>query len=446
LHWNQKYDNNWTSNLSVNYTYGRGFFEEYVDDWFSQNVNFDGESALSFYGLQDVNIGGETISTSDIVRRRWLDNDFYVFTGNVNYRNSKIDFTSGFLYSDYSGDHFGEVIWARFASDSELGERYYFGVGEKSEFSVFSKVTYKFNDKFQLYLDLQGRFIDYETTGQNSDVADFIVDKSFSFFNPKFGLSYKVDTKNQFYASYAKANREPNRTDFENGNPKPESLDDFELGWRHNSENLVLNVNGFYMNYKDQLVQTGALDNVGAPIRTNSGSSYRLGLEIDANIKISKDFSIAPNVAISENKNRNFVFRRDNVFQDLGKTDISYSPNLVIGNTLAYQPNEHFYAGFLSKYVGDQFLGNIESPLSKLDAFFINDLNIVYTIKPSKYVKSIDFSLLVNNIFDVKYESNGYFFTFDDDFSNPPAVTTIEGVGFYPQATRNFLIGATFKL
>jgi len=445
FHWNQKINRNWSSSISLNYTYGRGFFEEYVDDWFSQNIAFDGESALSFYGLSDVTIGNQTITTSDIIRRRWLDNDFYVASANVNYKDSKLDFISGLFYSKYIGDHFGEVTWARFASDSETGQRYYFGTGEKDEFSLFAKANYKLTDKFQVYLDLQGRFINYETVGQNSDVADFIVDESYSFFNPKLGLSYRLNDGNQFYVSYARANREPNRTDFENGSPRPEKLDDFELGWRHKSNFLDLNVNGFFMDYTDQLVQTGALDNVGAPIRANSGSSYRLGLEIEADVKLSEKFHILPNIAFSKNKNRDFIFQRDAVFQNLGDTDISYSPNVVIGNTISYSPEKNINISLLTKYVGDQFLGNIESPLSKLDAFFVNDLNISYSWNTLDLVDSIEFSLLINNIFDEKYSSNGYFFTFDDDFSNPGTVTTIEGAGFYPQAGTNFLAGITLK-
>ena len=435
VHWSQRYDNNWSSNVSLNYTYGRGFFEEYEND-----------DDLAFYGLSPVVIGNETISTSDIVRRRWLDNDFYVFSGNVNYKDNKFDVVSGLFYSYYEGDHFGQVIWARYASDSELGQRYYFGVGEKSEFSTFAKANYRLNDKWQFYLDLQGRFINYETTGQNSDVADFIVDESFSFFNPKLGLSYRINTNNQLYASFARANREPNRTDFENGNPRPERLDDFEIGWRHASNKLALNINGFYMDYRDQLVLTGALDNSGAPIRANSGNSYRLGVEIDANIAVTPKFNIQPNIALSTNQNRDFFFQRDGELQNLGNTEISFSPSVVAGNTISFRPTQNLYMAFLSKYVGEQFMSNIESQTSILESFFVNDFNLIYTLDSIPFVEGIDLSLLVNNIFNEQFISNGYFFTFDDNFSDPGTITTIEGAGFYPQAGTNFLLGATIRL
>ncbi|MDJ0646120.1 MAG: TonB-dependent receptor [Flavobacteriaceae bacterium] len=445
LHWTQRYTNKWTSNLSFNYTYGRGFFEEYIDDWFAQNVAFDGSSELGFYGLSPVTIGGETITTSDIIRRRWLDNDYYVLSGTINYRDDQFDITSGLFYSNYEGDHFGEVIWSRFASDSELGDRYYFGVGNKNEFSAFAKADFRLNKTWQFYLDVQGRFISYTTTGQNSDVADFITDKEYSFFNPKFGASYTIDRRNQLYASFARAHREPNRTDFENGDPRPERLDDIEFGWRYNSDRLKLNMNGFYMDYRDQLVLTGALDNVGAPIRANSGSSYRLGVEIDADISISQKLRLQPNVALSTNKNRDFFFQRDGVLKNLGNTEISFSPSIVAGNTIAYRLTDGLYLGLLSKYVGEQFMGNIESDVSKLDAFFVNDFNAVYTLKGISVIDSVEFSLLINNIFDRDFTSNGYFFTFDDDFSNPGTITTIEGAGYYPQAGINFLLGMTVK-
>lgn len=445
FHWNQRYNGNWTSSISLNYTYGRGFFEEYVDDWFSQNVLFDGESTLSFYSLSDLTIGGTTITTSDIIRRRWLDNDFYVATGNINYKDARWDFVSGIYWSKYKGDHFGEVIWARFASDSELGQRYYNGTGKKGELSLYAKANYKLNNQFQFYLDLQGRFIDYSTEGQNSSTLPLLIDENFSFFNPKLGLSFRANEHNQLYVSFARAHREPNRTDFENGSPRPERLDDIELGWRHKSNGVILNINGFYMNYKDQLVLTGALDNVGAPIRANSGSSYRLGIEAEATIKISKSISLLPNIAFSENKNRDFFFQRDGVLQNLGNTEISFSPSLVAANTIAYQPNDQLYIGFLSKFVGEQFLGNIESPISQLGSFFLNDLNITYTWDTIASLEAIEFSLLMNNIFDQEYISNGYFFTFDDDLSNLGTITTIEGAGFYPQAGINFLVGMTLK-
>ncbi len=247
------------------------------------------------------------------------------------------------------------------------------------------------------------------------------------------------------YFSYARANREPNRTDYENGNPESEQMDDFELGWRYENTTTQLNVNGYLMKYKNQLILTGALDDVGNPIRANSGKSYRLGLEIDALFKPLKNVVLQPNLSISQNKNQDFYFSRDGILQNLGDTNIAFSPNVVFNNRLTFLPFKNFQATLLSKFVGEQYMGNIDSENSKLDAYNSTDINISYEFKPKKVFQSITFSVLLNNIFNEKFESNGYFFTYDDDFSNPGTITTIEGAGYYPQAGFNFLTGLTLK-
>ncbi|WP_298548477.1 TonB-dependent receptor [uncultured Aquimarina sp.] len=434
LHWNQKYNNHWSTNVGLNYTYGRGFFEQYKED-----------EDFADYDFTPIVLGGETINTTDLIRRRWLDNDFYVINATANYKNNNLDVDFGAFYSLYDGDHFGEVIWAQNAGGSEIRDNYYFGNGKKNEFTIFGKTTYRVNDKWSAFLDLQGRFVGYETTGLTSDRVPLEVDESYDFFNPKLGATYQINKAHQLYASYARANREPRRSDFENGISTAERLNDIEFGWRFNKKRTIVNANLYYMWYKDQLVLTGALDDVGAPIRATSGESFRLGIEIDADITITDKFIVKPNIAISTNKNKDFVTSRDGSLVNLGNTNISYSPNVVVGNMFIYQPVKNLQLGFLSKFVGEQYMGNIDSEASKLDSFFINDLNVVYEIKNIPVFKSIVLTGLVNNIFDTEYVSNGYFFTFDDDFTNPGTVTTIEGAGFYPQAGINFLLGATLK-
>ena len=435
FHWNEKISENWTTNLGLNYTQGRGFFEQYKED-----------EPFDEYGFEEIVIDGTTINETDLIRRRWLDNDFYVINANANYRKNNLDMDFGAFLGVYEGDHFGEVIWARFASDSEIRDRYYDGTGKKNELSFFTKATVRVNDKVSLFGDLQLRTVSYKTSGINSDLVPFNIDEDYTFFNPKAGINYKINTNNSVYFSYARANREPNRSDFENNNEvKPEQLDDFELGWRWKGENFTVNTNAYYMLYNDQLVLTGALDDTGSPLRTNSGKSYRLGLEIDATLKVSDRFIVRPNVAISTNKNVDFITSRDGGLVDLGKTDISFSPNFIAGNIMSYAPSRNFQVSLLSKYVGEQYMGNIDSEVSKLDSYFINDLNLNYEIKLNSIFESITFTGLINNIFGVEYVSNGYFFTFDDTWTNPGATTTVEGAGFYPQATRNFLVGMTLK-
>jgi iron complex outermembrane receptor protein len=200
------------------------------------------------------------------------------------------------------------------------------------------------------------------------------------------------------------------------------------------------------MNYQNQLVLTGALNDVGSPIFTNSGKSYRVGLEVESVIALTDKWILNPNITFSQNKNRDFVFRRDGLLQNLGNTNIAFSPDWVVGNRITYKPLKEMQVSLLSKFVSDQYMGNIDSERSKLDAYFVNDLNVSYEWKINKGVKSIVFSALVNNLFNLEYESNGYFYTYDDDWTTPGSVTTIEGAGFYPQAGINFLAGATLKL
>ncbi|WP_339893053.1 TonB-dependent receptor [uncultured Algibacter sp.] len=429
LHWNERIDNYWSTNLGLNYTKGKGYFEQYKPE----------ESAADFNNLIE--------DDSDVIVRRWLDNNFYVLNANVTYKKNTLEIISGLSYSSYDGDHFGEVIWGNdLGPNTNIRDRYYEGDATKNDFSVFSKATFKLAKKFTGFVDLQGRFVNYKTNGLNSDRVEFVTDNNFSFFNPKVGLTYKHCDFNSFYVSYARANREPNRDDFKVGITENETLNDIELGWRYNSKKASVNTNLYYMFYENQLVLTGELDDVGSPIRATSGKSYRLGFEVDANIQFNKLFSTSTNVAISSNKNKNFSSSINEELVNLGNTNISFSPELVIGNALNFFPVERLQLSLLSKYVGEQYMGNTDNDGSLLESYFVNDFNINYEIKPNKLFKSIILSGLVNNIFNKKYVSNGYFGSYDfDDTSSPTGTTTGYFAGYYPQATTNFLVGATLK-
>ena len=435
LHWNQAFSNNWSSSVGLNYTYGRGYYEEYNND-----------DSLANLRLDEVVLGGVTQSTTDDITRKWLDNDFYVLTANAQYNVAQTNLVLGGMYSTYDGDHFGNLIWARFASNAQPNHEFYSNKGEKKEVSFFGKLTQKINDQWSGYVDLQFRNINYTAAGTVNGLGTIDIDNSFNFFNPKFGFTYAASENAQWYISYAKAQREPNRTDYENGNPLPEVLNDIEVGLRKKSGLAQWGANLYYMIYKDQLVLTGGIDDVGAPIRENVGNSYRLGIELDAKIALKDQWLWQLNLTLSQNKNKQFNFQRDGQLINLGDTNISYSPNIVAGSNLVFVPSTQFQIGLLSKYVGEQYMGNIDADLSKLSAYFINDLNLSYAVGPTTWAKGIDLSLLVNNIFNVQFESNGYFYTYDDSWSSPSQVTTIEGVGYYPQAGINFLLGATIKL
>ncbi len=430
LHWNQVLGGGWNSNIALHYTRGRGYFEQFRED-----------DDFETYGFEPITVNGELVTQTDLVRRRWLDNDFYgtVFSLNGDLEKVKLIFGGG--YNWYEGDHFGEVIWARLAPEANIWERYYDDTSRKTDFNLYAKANYSWNERWSVYGDLQVRSVNYQANGNETG----LVDDTFNFFNPKAGIIYDLNRNNNFYFSWAVANREPNRNDYENGNPRPERLNDLELGWRYITPDVQVNTNLFYMRYKDQLVLTGELNDVGAPLRANVGDSYRLGLEVDAAVKFGNSFLWQPNLALSANKNIDFIFQRDGVLQQLGNTNIAYSPGVVAGNRIAYQPNPDFLLALLTKYVGKQYMGNIDSEASVLEAYSQTDLNISYEIRPSTLFKRVVFSGLVNNIFDAKYVSNGYFFTFDDTFSNPGTTTTIEGAGYYPQAGINFLIGVQFE-
>lgn len=431
LHWSERWSDHWTTNLAAHYTKGSGYYENYKVD-----------EDLEDYNIAPPVVDGAEMPKSDVIRQKWLDNDFYGVTFSANYNTGeKLELILGGGANKYDGSHFGNLLWARTTVIPQYNLRYYDDTAEKTDVNLFAKATYKISPKWQIYGDLQHRSVAYNANGD--DTGD--VDDQFSFFNPKAGVTFTASRNSNVYFSYARANREPNRSDYESGSPKPEELDDYELGWRFATAKARLNINAYYMRYKNQLVLTGALNDVGAPERENSGSSYRLGLELDAALRITDKWSLNPNLTISSNKNEDFVFERDGALEQLGSTNIAFSPNVIFGNALVFSPLQNLQLSFLSKYVGEQYMGNIDSANSKLEGYAVSDFNIQYEIRPKSVFSAIVFSGLVNNIFDYKYESNGYFYTFDDDYSVPGTITTIEGAGYYPQAGINFLIGMTLK-
>ena len=431
LHWNQKYNSNFESNVGLHYTYGRGYYEQYKED-----------QQLVDYQLDPINHNGTLVDKTDLIRQKWLKNHFYGVIFSTNYKKSNFQWINGGGFNHYVGGHFGEIIWARQASNSEIGQRYYDFDSDKNDFNFYSKVNYVVAKKVELFGDLQYRLVTYKAEG----IQDDLVDDQFNFFNPKVGVTFHLNKNNQFYASFAAVGKEPRRSDYENNSTKAEYLNDFELGWRVKPfKKSFINVNAFYMDYKDQLVLTGAIDDVGAPVFTNSGSSFRAGIELDAQLFISDKIQLQPNLTYSQNKNRDFYFERDGVLNNLGQTNIAFSPELIFANQLEFKPIKDLSIGFLSKFVSEQYMGNIDSKESLLPEYFINDLSINYQKNLNKIFKKVRISAVVNNIFDQTYQSNGYFYTYDDDFSVPGQITTIEGAGYYPQAGINFLTGLTLE-
>lgn len=430
LHWNEKWRDNWNSTLAVHYTKGFGYYENYKVD-----------EDLSAYNLTPMEVNGEIKESSDIIRRKYLDNQFYGITFSAQYNKDNLELLFGGAANKYEGDHYGEVLWVRTQPHAQFPQEYYRDTSSKTDANAFVKTTYTFNEKWILFGDIQYRNVAYKANGKDTGS----VNDSFNFINPKAGITYKMNDFNHMYFSYARANREPNRTDYENGNPKPEKLNDFELGWRYASGETALNVNAYYMHYKDQLVLTGALNDVGAAIRENSGNSYRLGLEIDGIWRFAQKWQLNPSVTFSTNKNIDYKTQLNGELINLGNTNISFSPNVIVGNALTFNPFTALNISLLTKFVGKQYMGNTNSNESVLDSYFTNDINITYELALKKWFKSISFNVLANNIFNVKYISNGYYYTYDDDWSNPGSIKTIEGAGYYPQAQFNILGGVTLK-
>ncbi len=425
LHWSQDYENGWISNFGLHYTNGRGFFENY-------NLAFDSNS-------------------SDNIDRRWLDNDFYGLIFSFNNNSDNYNAIIGGSYNKYDGEHFGEYLWSAGSNQlSNFKERFYNDYGNKSELNFYAKLDYYLSKNLSIYGDLQYRNINYNASiTPYSVISGYVeqgydkIDKKFNFFNPKIGLNYNHNKNNRFYISYARAQREPTRADYANGSPNPEKLDDFELGWRGNFNSFSINLNAFYMLYDDQLVLTGERDINGYEIRTNVGESYRMGLEIDSNLFINSSFNIESNFSISENKNKNLFFSFDGELKNYGNTDIAYSPKFIANNIVNFYPNDKTLVSLRSNYISEQFFAQTNSPISKLDSFFTNDLNLSHEIYLKDFVDELKIKLLINNIFDLEYTSYGGYYTYDVPEGN--SLKTYEGTYYYPQSGINLLLGIDIK-
>ena len=366
-----------------------------------------------------------------------------MLTLRVNYLKNYTNLNFGGMYSVYDGDHYGSLVWGQNIPYDLINNKFYENKGIKKELSFFIKLNQTISSKTSIYLDAQIRTLNYSIDGTIKGPELFKVNDSFVFFNPKVGITHNINDLNNLYFSYGKSKREPNRSDYKNGNPVSETLYDFEFGWRYLNNMINIKSNFYWMKYFNQLALTGAIDDVGLPIRENVGNSRRVGLEIDTLIKFNNSLSWIFNLSVSSNKNLDFFYERDGILESLGKTNLSFSPNLISASQINYKITKNLNFILLSKYVSKQYMGNIDSKLSILPSYLISDLNFSYEIEPPKFLKKISFSFLINNFLNKEYISNGYFYTYNDSWSDPNFIKTIEGVGFYPQAKRNFLIGVS---
>ena len=447
IHLSHIFSPNLSANISGNFTHGKGYYEQYKDD----------EEIQDYFAVSDADN-----ADGDVIRRKWLDNDFAAMVFSLNYKKDKVNASFGGGYNTYVGDHFGEIIWDSFPSELEIRSEYYKNTGTKTDFNLYSKGTYSVNNSFSVFADAQVRMITYKATGNTNDLVNVDISNAYMFFNPKAGANYKLDNSNSIYASFAVANREPNRDDLVHNlgvtEPAHEQLFDWEAGYRLRNSNFIATANLYFMDYKDQLVLTGALDEVGNSIRQNVANSYRAGLELQGSYKFSKLFRIDAHASFSQNKIKEYKHivydtRYDPdtyawvsttpITTTYSDTDISFSPNLVAGSVLTYTPLEGASIGISSKYVGEQFIDNTSDDDKTIKSYVVNNLNLSYTLQPT-WVESISVNLLVNNLFDEEYVSNGYTYSyFYRAYENVPVITE---EFYYPQAGTNFLLGVTLKM
>lgn len=443
LLFNQQLGVDWNANVALHYTQGQGFFEQY-------KANQD----LAEYGFTTQIIDGEL---PDLVRRLWLDNDFYGGVYGLNYTGDRLDATLGGGVHVYAGDHFGEIIWSELAKGLTPEEQYYQNDALKSDVNIYGRANYELVSRLRGYLDLQYRRVDYSFLGLNRAGNQVDQNVNLNFFNPKVGLHYAWDDRTSAYASFAVAHREPNRNDYVESTvqsrPNPEQLLDTEVGFKKQFDRAALEATGYYMFYNDQLVLNGELNDVGAATRINVDQSYRLGLELTGGYQILSNLDLQASTTVSRNRIQEFrqfvdVFQDDGGFTQeerlLENTTLSFSPSLIAATELTWQPlanqpwmsNQSLSLSLLSKYVSKQYLDNTSDEENIIDPYFFSDVRLQYSLR-NVLTKEVRFTVLLQNVFDAMYETNGWSYRY---LSGGDEVLLR---GYYPQAGRNILVGLT---
>lgn len=441
LHFTREFSPAWHVNAALHYTRGAGYYEEYEES-----------ASLPDYLLEPVVAGQDTISESDLIRRKWLDNHFFGIVGGLHYENGQLNAVLGGGWNRYDGDHFGTVIWARYPGDSEIRHRWYENTGIKTDWNTYLKTSINAGERLSFFVDLQVRGIGYGINGADDDLRDITQNHDYLFFNPKAGLNLELDRQQSLYLFVARANREPNRSNFVDADPSQpvpvkETLLDYEAGYRFRGTDLHVNANFYFMDYTDQLVLTGEINDVGSAIMTNISDSYRAGIELAGGARITGWLSWDVNATFSTNKVLDFTAYVDNwdywgdpenepyqVMEELGTTDLSFSPPVVAASQVTAVPLKNLRLVLYSKYVGRQFTDNTSSPERSLDPYLVNDAKISYTIYP-QFFRELSFSLQLLNLFDVEYETNAWVYRY---YSGGQ-----EGMidGYYPQAGFHLMAG-----
>ena len=397
---------------ALHYTKGKGYYEEYRED-----------QSLTDYGLSPINIGDTIISATDLIRRKWMSNDFYGLVYSLKYRNERFEAIAGGGMNLYLGDHYGNIVWMQYAGNTVKDYRWYFNDSRKGEISLYGKINYSLSDKASFFGDLQYRQVLYSMSGIDDDLKNIGQEHKFGFINPKAGVFYSITPDQDAYFSFSVANREPTRTDFKeasgdpNATPAAETLYDTEMGYKLRTGKSSLAINLYGMIYRDQLVPTGELSDVGYSIMTNVGKSYRAGLEMSAGIRPADLVNWNLNLTLSRNMIKDFTehyvdyntsdWSSENLSKSLGEVVIAYSPSVTGSSDLAFKVLSLVDLHLISKYVGKQYIDNTMNTERTIDPYFVNNLRIDFEPQV-RSMKAVDLQLLVINIFNVMYESNGY--------------------------------------
>lgn len=415
LLWEQNLSDRWNLETTFHYTIGKGYYENYKQD-----------AKFSKYNLPNILENGTEIKRSDFIRKKWLDNDFYGAVSTLYGKFENLDLNFGIVGNQYYGRHFGNV--SDVFRPQIFEHEYYRNNSLKNEIAGFAKFIVSKN-RFEFFGDVQLRNISYDTKiVQQGDDEGVNLDKKWTFFNPKAGINYKIPA-GKIFLSAAVAHREPNRDDlFANPETEAEKLYDFEAGIEKTLGNVSFTGNLYYMNYVNQLVLNGQINNVGEFIRVNSGQSYRMGIELGAIAKLSEKLNASGNLTLSKNQNKDFKNETSSGLEMLGNTPISFSPEVIANVLLQFNPTEKFSLGIQNQYVGSQFLDNTSNESLKLDDYFLSDFNAKYTLNLKK--TDVDFKFLLNNIFNKKYVNNGYVY---------------DGPVYFSQAGVNFMFGVSLK-
>jgi iron complex outermembrane receptor protein len=448
LHITRRINADWVGNTSFHYTYGRGYYEQYREN-----------DRFSRYGLPNVVIDDTEFSRTDLIRQRWLDNHFYGLTWSANYKGSgRLNSIIGGGFNMYDGDHFGKIIWARLSQDIDKDHRYYDNNAEKKDFNVFVKTNYEVFPGLFVFGDLQYRNIIYDFVGLGmveNEIVPLEQTAGFDFFNPKAGFVYEISSKHNVYTFAGISNREPVRRDFTESSPdsrpRHETLRNVEVGYKYTAGNLKLGLNYYLMDYRDQLILTGEINDVGGFTRTNIEDSYRMGIELESTYRFNSMFSWSGNITLSRNKIPEFTEYSDQYdenwnwtgthVQTYTNTDIAFSPSVIGASRLDFTPFSGASFAIMSKYVGKQYIDNTMSSDRMLDAYFVNDLKLAYTFENSIF-RELELSFLINNILDVQYITNAWIYK---GFVGDNGLIAIED-GYFPQAGRHFLLGARLRL